>query len=117
MNDNATPIESLFEKAENYSKTTIDLYKLQAIDKSADVVSSIISKFAIYMCVALSILIISIGFALWIGKLIDNSYYGFFIIGGIYSIAAMLLQAFRHIWIKDPVNNSIIEQILKQKNA
>ena len=75
MTDNATPIESLFERAEVYTKTTLELYKLQAIDKSADVVSSLLSRLAVFMAVALSILIINIGFALWIGKLLHNSFY------------------------------------------
>ena len=117
MTDNATPIESLFEKAENYSKTTLELYNLNAIDKSADVVSSLVSRLAVFMCVALSVLIINIGFALWIGQALGNSFYGFFIIGGFYAIVVMLNHAFRHSWIKYPVSNSIINQMLKQKIA
>ncbi len=117
MTDNATPIESLFERVENYSKTTLELYKLQAIDKSADVVSSLVSRLAVFMAVALSILIINIGFALWIGEVLGNSYYGFFIIGGFYAIVAILINAFRHSLIKYPVSNSIITQMLKQKNV
>ncbi len=113
MTDNATPIESLFERAEVYTKTTLELYKLQAIDKSADVVSSLLSRLAVFMAVALSILIINIGFALWIGKLLHNSFYGFFIIGGFYAIVAMLLHEFRHSWIKYPISNSIIKQLQK----
>lgn len=117
MTDTATPIEMLFERAENYSKTTLELYKLQAIDKSADVVSSLVSRLAVFMGVALSIFIINIGFALWIGKLLDNTYYGFFIIGGFYAFVAILIHAFRHTLIKYPVSNSIITQMLKQKNV
>lgn len=117
MTDNATPIESLFERVENYSKTTLELYKLHAIDKSADVVSSLVSRLAVFMAVALSILIINIGFALWIGEVLGNSYYGFFIIGGFYAIVAILINAFRHSLIKYPVSNSIITQMLKQKNV
>ena len=117
MNTNATPIELLFEKAEDYSKTTIELFKLNAIDKSADVVSSLVSRLAVFIAVALSVLIINIGFALWIGLLLGNSFYGFFIIGTFYAIVALLLHVFRHAWIKYPVSNSIITQMLKQKIA
>lgn len=117
MTDNATPIESLFERAENYTQTTIELYKLHAIDKSADVLSSLVSRLAVFMAVVLSVLITNIGFALWIGKLLGNSYYGFFVIGGFYAIVAILVNAFRHSWIKNPVSNTIIAQMLKQKEA
>ena len=115
MPDDATPIESLFERAEDYSRTTVELLKLQAIDKSADVVSSLISRMAVFIAVVLSVFIINIGLALWIGDALGNSYYGFFIIGGFYALVALLAHLFRHAWIKNPISNSIIEQMLKQK--
>jgi len=115
MADNATPIATLLERAEDYSNSTIELFKLNAIDKSADVVSSLVSRLAIFITVALSLLIVSIGFALWVGKLLGDSFYGFFVIGGFYAILAILLHIFRHAWIKYPVSNSIIKQMLKQK--
>lgn len=117
MIDNATNLETLFEKAEGYSKTTIELFKLNAIDKSADVASSLVSRLVILMAVALFALITNIGIALWIGELLGEFYYGFFILGGFYSLVAILLHTFRHQWIKYPVSNSIISQMLKQKTA
>lgn len=115
MTDNTTPVESLFEKAEAFSKTTIKLYKLQAIDKTADVVSSLVSRLVVYLAVVLSVLTINIGLAILIGKFIGNSFIGFFIIGGFYALLALLLHGFRHTWLKHPVSNSIISQMLKQK--
>jgi hypothetical protein len=117
MTDNTTPIATLFERAEDYGKTTLKLLELNAIDKSADVVSSLVSRLAVIMAVALSILIINIGLALWIGKLLGDAFYGFFIIGSFYAILAILLQVFRDQWIKYPVNNSIIKQMMKQKTT
>lgn len=115
MADNATTIATLFERAGDYSNSTIELLKLNAVDKSADVVSSLVSRLAILLTVALSLLIINIGIALWIGKLLGDSFYGFFFIGGFYAILATLLYIFRHPWLKYPVSNSIIKQLLKQK--
>ena len=117
MTDNTTPIATLFERAEYYGKTTLKLLELNAIDKSADVISSLVSRLAVIMAVVLSILIINIGLALWIGKLLGDAFYGFFIIGGFYAILAILLQVFRDQWIKYPVNNSIIKQMMKQKTT
>lgn len=115
MADNATPVATLLEKAEDYSKTTIELFKLNAIDKLADVVSSFFSRLTIFMTVALSLLIVNIGLALWIGKLLGDSFYGFFVIGSFYAIIAVPLYIFRQQWIKYPVSNSIIKEMLKQK--
>lgn len=115
MTDKSTPIATLFQRAEDYGKTTLNLLKLNTIDKSADVASSLVSKLAVIMTVVFSVLIISVGAALWLGKLIGEDFYGFYIIGGLYAIFAILLQVFRDKWIKYPVSNSIIEQMLKQK--
>jgi hypothetical protein len=115
MTDNTTPIATLFERAEDYGKTTLNLLKLNAIDKSADVVSSLVSVLAVIVTVVFSVLIVSVGLSLWIGKLLGDAFYGFFIIGAFYAIVAILLHVFRQQWIKYPISNSIIKQMLKPK--
>jgi hypothetical protein len=117
MTDNTTPIATLFERAEDYGKTTINLLKLNAIDKSADVISSLVSRLAVIMIVVFSVLIVSIGLSLWIGNLLGETFYGFFVIGGFYALIAILLQVFRNQWLKYPVSNSIIKQMLKPKSV
>ena len=115
MIDDTTPIATLFERAEDYSKTTIKLFKLNAVDKTAEIVSSLFSLLVVVMTVVLSIVIISIGGALWIGKLLGDTSYGFFVIGGFYVLVALLLHVFRKQWLKYPISNSIIKQMLKEK--
>lgn len=117
MPDNTTPIATLFERAEDYSKTTLRLLKLHAIDKSADVASSLVSRLAVIMTVVFSVLISSIGLALWFGKLLGDTFYGFFIVGAIYAIIAIFLHLFRDGLLKYPVSNSIIKQLLKRENT
>lgn len=112
-NDDATPVELLFQRAENYSKTTIELGKLQVIDKSAELLSTIAARFVVIITVASSIIIINIGIALWIGQLLGNHSYGFLIVGGFYAIISILLHIYRHIWIKLPIRNSLISHLLK----
>jgi hypothetical protein len=114
MNDNATPIASLFERVEDLSKTSIKLYKLNLIDTSAAVVSSMVAGLAIFSIVALSFLIMNIGLALWIGKLLVEPFYGFFIIGGFYALLAIVLFIFKNQWIKNPLSNSIIRKMLEK---
>jgi len=115
MNNIATPIEILFQKAEDYSKTSIELLKLSAIDMSAEVVSSFAARFVIFMVVALFTLVINIGVALWIGELLGKLHYGFFVVAGFYAIVGALLYIFRDEWIKTPISNSIIMQMTQQK--
>jgi phosphoglycerol transferase MdoB-like AlkP superfamily enzyme len=117
MIDDTTPIATLFERAEDYANTTIKLVKLNAVDKSAEIVSSLFSLLVVSMTVVLSIIIFSIGVALWIGKLLGDSFYGFFIIGAFYLLTAILLRIFREQWLKYPISNSIIRQMMKQKKT
>jgi phosphoglycerol transferase MdoB-like AlkP superfamily enzyme len=114
MADDATSIEKLLDHVGEYSSPSIELFKLHAIDKSADVISTLVSNLAVFIMVALSLLIINIGCALWIGKLLGEAYYGFFIMGGLSGLLALLLHIFRQQWIKYPISNSIIKQMLKK---
>ena len=116
MNDIETPIEMLFGKAEDYGKTTLKLLKLNAVDKSSDLISSLTSMLIVAVVFFLSILTVSVGSALWIGEQLGKSYYGFFIISGFYILVTLLLYSFRKQWIKIPFNNYMISKMLKTKS-
>ena len=113
MEDKATPLEVLMERAEEYSKTSIKLIKLKAIDKTAEMISTLISWIVVITLVALFFMILNIGIALWIGELLGKSYYGFFIISAFYALVGILFQLFSIQWIKKPISNSIISQMIK----
>lgn len=112
MNNNETPIDILFEKANDYSKTTIELLKLKAIDKTTTVMASFTAKFLLAIVVTLFILVSTIGFSLWIGDLMGKSYYGFLIVAGIYFFVIVLLYTFQNKWIKLPTKNYFISEFL-----
>jgi len=113
MEDQESLIESLIEKGEQYGKTTLELLKLKTIDKSADVVSTLVSWAIVIVFAVLFFLILNIGVALWIGELLGKSYYGFFVVAGFYALLAILFGIFRKQMIKRPINNSIVEQVLE----
>jgi hypothetical protein len=108
-----TTIEKLIEKVELYSKTSIELFKYNAIFKSADLFSNLAVKLAIIVVVIMFSLLLNIGLALWIGKLLGESYYGFFVIASFYFIIGILIYTFRNNWIKKPVSNFIISKLQK----
>jgi hypothetical protein len=109
----ATPIEELFEKAGEYGKTSLELLKLKAIDKSASVISSLAVKSVLLIVVVMFLLSLSIGAGLWIGELFGRPYYGFFILAGFYALVTIVFYIFRDQWIKKPVNDSMIKKILQ----
>jgi len=112
MEKQQNPIGSLFEKAEDYLETRMDLYRLRAIDKSSDVLSSIAARLVIALFIASFFLMLNIGLALLIGRAIGEIYYGFFIVAGFYLIVIAILYSLRDKWLKTPINSLIIKSIL-----
>lgn len=113
MPDTVTSIESLFEKAQDYSTTSLGLLKLNAISKTSDVASTLITQLIIFMVVGLSVMIISIGVALWISEQLGHGSFGFFIVGAFYLLCGILLFLLRQHWLKSPIHNAIIEKFQK----
>jgi len=107
-------IDALIEKGEQYGKTTLELLKLKTLDKSSDVASNLVSWLIVFVFAVLFFLIMNIGVALWLGGLMGKSYYGFFAVSGFYALLALIFGIFRKQLVKDPLNNSIIEQVLEK---
>lgn len=116
METNATTRddENIFEKAENYTRTSIELVKLKTVSASADVLSTLTSKITVGAVVAFFTLFLNIGISLWIGKQLGEYSYGFFILALFYLIVAIVLNTFQHSLIKTPIGNMIISSILKE---
>ena len=116
METNATTNENLnmYEKAENYTKTSLELIKLKTVSVVADVLSSLTSKIAVGAVVAFFTLFLNIGISLWIGKELGEYFYGFFIVALFYLIVAIVLLKTQHKLIKTPIGNMIVSSILKE---
>jgi hypothetical protein len=112
MENHTALIETLFEKTGRYTKTNAELFKLKAIDKFADIVSTLTARLAVVVLMTLFFLILNIGIGLWLGELTGKVYYGFFIVSGFYAIVGFVLYIFRNKWVRDPLRNSIITQAL-----
>lgn len=114
MENKATTIEMLFEKAEDYTRTTIDLVKLNAVDKTADVMSSLLSRLAVSIVFVMFAFLVNIGLSLWIGELLGKPYFGFFAVSSVYLLISIVLYIYKDEWIKMPVSNFIIVKMLKK---
>jgi len=113
MENQAALIETLFEKAETFGKTTFQLFKLKSIDATIDVVTILLSRLVVLLFFSLFILVLNLGIALWLGKLLGEIYYGFFIVSAFYLLIGTLLYFFLHKWIKKPIADLVISQALK----
>lgn len=112
MEDQTTLIEVLFEKTSQYTKNSVELYKLKAIGKSADIISGLATRFVLVTFITIFFVIANIGLALWIGEVLGKNYYGFFSVAGFYALLGLIFYVFRNTWIKEPVRNTIIYEAL-----
>lgn len=114
MENNASTIEMLFDKAEKYTRTTVELAKLNAVDKTADVMSSVLSRITVSIVFVMFLFLINIGLSLWIGEFTGKVYYGFFIVSSFYFLIAVILFQFKEKWLKIPISNFIVVKMLKK---
>lgn len=113
MEDKESPLETLIERTENFSKTTVKLFKLKAIDKTSEIASDSAVWLIIIILATMFFMILNIGIALWIGELLGKSWYGFFILAGVYALLAIIVLIFSNRWIRKPLRNSIIDKLNK----
>lgn len=113
MEDNGNLLESLLEKATEYGKTSFELIKLKTIDKTADVVSSLVPNSVVIILISSFLLFLNLGLALWLGDLLGKAFYGFFVVAAFYILAGLFIHFFMHKRIKKLVGNYFIKNVLK----
>jgi hypothetical protein len=111
METNTGPIESLLQHAEQYNKVSLELLKLKSIDKTADVASTVFSRFAQVIALSLFALTLTIAVSFWLGELLGKTYYGFLVVSSLYAVVGIILFLCHPI-IKARIANSIIMQML-----
>lgn len=115
MKDKVILIEMLYEKLEQYSKTTIELYRLKAIDKITDVFATLVSSMIVGIFITLFFILFSFGVSYYLGEILGEIYYGFFALSGLYAIIAIVLVVMKKKWLEDNLNDYLINQIFKEK--
>ena len=113
MDDNSNLIESLLERATEYGKTSYELAKLKALEKTSDVVSSFVPNYVVFILIIFFMLFLSLGFSVWLGEILGKIYYGFIVVAAFYGITGLFLHLFMHKWLKKVVGNHFIKKVLK----
>jgi hypothetical protein len=113
MEDQQQDIDILLSDAGDFIETRTTLWKLKAIESLVDVSGELVSGMGMIVITSFVVIIFSIGLALLIGDWLGKDFYGFFIIGGLYGIVALVIYARRGRWLKDPFSNMLIRKILK----
>lgn len=109
MENNSIQFDELIKKLEDYGNSNIELYKYKLIDKSSVILSSFITLRIVAVGFTLFFLVFSMGLALWLGEILGKTYYGIFIMSGIYGIIAIVLYVSR-----EKIRQSICDSIISK---
>lgn len=112
MENKTSYFEPLFERLEEYGKTSFDLIKLKTLDKITEILSIYISRGLALFVFSIFIVFANIGLALWLGDLIGKNYYGFLCVAGFYAVVWGVLAFVLNDRIKRSISNSLISKFL-----
>lgn len=112
MENRPTNVEELFYKLKEYGDIRLDLFRLKSINKVSGILSSMMAMLILVILLFLVMVCITIGIALLLGAWLGKAYYGFFIIGGIYIIIGLVLYKGRNKYLKKPVSDKLIKELL-----
>lgn len=113
MEDNTKLFESLIEKASEFGKTSLELVRLKAVDRSSDAVSSFVPHSIVFGLIASFILFLNLGLALWLGDIFGKMFYGFFAVAGFNVVAGLAVHFLMHKWLKRLASDYFIKNVLK----
>lgn len=111
--EDISKIEQIYNRVEQYVTTTVELYKLKALQKVAETAASIITSVLLAICGLLFLFFVSLGLAVYLGEVMGRMHYGFMIVAGIYLLVAIIVYAVRATVLKDKVNTYIVRKIFK----
>jgi hypothetical protein len=113
MEEQENALENLLNRAEEYGKSSLELIKLKTLDKSSDVVSSVIPHSVVLILVSSFLLFFNLGLALWLGEIFGRPFYGFFTVATFYLLIGFVLHFLMHKRIKKIIRNYFINLMLK----
>lgn len=114
MEEKSKLLEALLDRATDYGKVSLDIAKLKAVDKTSEIVSSVVPHSLVIILFSSFMLFLNLGLAIWLGDLIGRMYYGFFTIAAFYVILGIVIHFFMHKGLKKLIRNYVIKQLLKE---
>lgn len=111
MEENKKLLELLLERAIDYSKTSYEIAKLKALDKGSDIVSSFIPHSIVIILIASFMIFLNLGLAFWLGKILGEIYWGFFVVSAFYIIVGIMFHFIFHKRLKRQICDAIIKKL------
>jgi ABC-type uncharacterized transport system fused permease/ATPase subunit len=116
MENETNRLEALLEKVTKLGKTSLELIKMKTVVKTADVVSSVAPKIIVIILFSVFMTFLNFGLAFWLGKLMGNTFYGFFVVSAFYAVLAAIVYFFMQKWLKRVLNEFIIKLFFQKES-
>ena len=104
-------LEDIVDELKSYINTSIDLYKLKASEKGAEIASSAIINVVMGVFVGMVFLFASLALAFCLSEYFDKMYLGFLVVAGIYTVLALVILLAKDRWLKSTLIDNIIKAI------
>lgn len=104
--------EDLFRRLKEYLSSQLELLRLKSLRQITGVLSSLILAILMVLIGFLVLVFLSLGVALYLSAVIGVSYAGFFIVGGFYLFAGVVLVVFKKKILKVPLSNWLVKNLL-----
>ena len=106
--------EELIEGVKKYISTNYDLIKLQTIERSSVILSSLLSTIFIGLVMLLFVFFISLAAGFYLSTKYDSMCIGFSIVGGFYFLLGIILMLTRKKSLEEPIQDKIIKKIFNE---
>lgn len=107
-----TTTNELYQKAENYVKSSLKLVCLQTVKKSSELFAALGFGFIMVVVVCFFFFLINFGVSLWVGQKLNDLALGFCLVASFYFVLAILLLVFKKTIMNKYFKNWIINQFV-----
>ena len=105
-------IDELTESLKSYATTNYKLIRLEAIERSSVIGSSLIGAVILGIAGFLFVLFTSIGAGYYFSQELNSYYMGFGIVAGFYLVLCIILAIGRKSLLEKPLRDKIIRKVL-----
>ncbi len=110
-------IEDITESLKQYVMVNFEIIKLEATERTSAIGSSFLSVVIVASAAFLFLFTLSIGIGFYLSFLLNDTYSGFLIIAGFYFLLALVLFFGRKKFLKSPLRDRIIKEILENRET
>lgn len=105
------PLGKFAGHMKEYLEVRMDLVALNFQDRMAEITASFTFAVVVGVLTAVMLLFLSMAGAFLLGRMMENTALGFFLVAAFYALLGILAALFKNQWIKSPIINFLMRKI------